>query len=482
MWNLTKIRNPNLRNTKKYEFFEIQISKRLEHLTFGFRIFSYFVFRYSNFRMTNVIRYLFGLFLFIFPLSIRWAVYESASYRFGNFNPWVTGFVHLPEILLGLIFVLWFIQKVRIQDSRLRFTSDGQAGVRIQRSWLWGLFFIFAINAFVVTLLNGDSFLGAMFILRLFEALVVFWLINDKILSVRQMVTILLFGAITQIIWGYAQWRTNGSLGLALLGESLVGPDVLGVAKIDLAEGVKQIRAYGSFLHPNIFAAYLLTIFFVSLRYLKYGYRLLWLALFTWGVYLTHSRAAMLAGLIGLSIYFFFAFFKNTSFRKGIAMIVLLLLVIGNFWLFKNSHAIQAQDIAWQERLEQNVMSQNMWKQNPLGVGMRNFTLEMERHPNCGPNSGSDCGAKKLLPWEFQPVHNTYFLILNEVGIQGLAILIAFLFILFYRYWKAGKAVPLLVLLLLAPFDHFLWDSWVGLMLIAIVAGFFAIENQTNTE
>jgi len=290
---------------------------------------------------------------------------------------------------------------------------------------------------------------------------------------------------VTQIIWGYAQWRTNGSLGLALLGESVVGPDVLGVAKIDLAEGVKQIRAYGSFLHPNIFAAYLLTIFFVSLKYLKYGYKLLWLALFTWGIYLTHSRAAMLAGLIGLGIYFLFAFFKNTSFRKGIALFALLVLVIGNFWFFKNSHAVQTQDIAWQERLDQNVISQNMWKKSFLGVGVRNFTLEIERYPSCGSDGGSDGGSdcgSKLLPWEFQPVHNTYFLILNEVGIQGLVILTAFLFILFYRYWRAGKAVPLLVLMLLAPFDHFLWDSWVGLMLIAIVAGFFAIENQTNAQ
>ena len=409
--------------------------------------------------MKNIIKYLWGLFLFTFPLSIRWVVYEESSYRFGNFNPWVTGFVYLPEILLGIIFVLWFIHRLTIPDYRLTLKSK----------WLWGLFFLFGINAFVVTLLKGDSVLGALFLLRLFEALIVFWLITDRILQPKQIVGILFLGAFAQIIWGYFQWKFNHSLGLAFLGESVLGPDVLGVAKLDLAEGVKQIRAYGSFLHPNIFAAYLLTIFFISLKYLKYGYKLLWLALFTWGIYLTHSRAAMLVGLIGLGISFLFLIFQSKYFRKAIALIIVLVLTIANFWFFKNSHAVQTRDIAWQERLEQNVISQNMWQENPLGVGVQNFTLQMEQFT-----------PKKLLPWEFQPVHNTYFLILNEVGIQGLVILITFLFMLFFYYWREGKAIPILILLLLAPLDHFLWDSWVGLILVALVAGFFVIENHPH--
>ena len=69
----------------------------------------------------------------------------------------------------------------------------------------------------------------------------------------------------------------------------------------------------------------------------------------------------------------------------------------------------------------------------------------------------------------------------NEVGIQGLILLILFIAVLFDFYWKAGKAVPILVLILLAPFDHFLWDSWAGMMLIALVAGFFAVENHKES-
>ena len=69
-------------------------------------------------------------------------------------------------------------------------------------------------------------------------------------------------------------------------------------------------------------------------------------------------------------------------------------------------------------------------------------------------------------------------MILSEVGIQGLIFLILFAIALFDLYWKAGKAIPIFILFLLAPFDHFLWDSWVGMMLVALVAGFFALENH----
>ena len=425
--------------------------------------------------MEKLIKYLWGSFLFIFPLSMRFIVYDEASYRFGNFNPWATGFVYLPEVLLIVIFLLWYFSRFKIKDSRFK----------IESNWLWVLLFLFAINAYVVTLLNGNSFLGALFILRLFEGLIIFWLITEKVLEARHVVTILLFGALFQILWGYAQWSINHSLGLSLFGESVLGPDILGVAKNDLAGGLKQIRAYGSFLHPNIFAAYLLVIFFISQKYLKYGSKLFWFAIFIWGIYLTGSRAAMLAGLISLALHFVFSFFKVISFKKTIGLITILALVIGNLWFFEKSSVINSQDTSLKERLSLNVISKNMWKANPWGVGVSNFTLQMEKYSDYGDNrrdnSGDNSQVRKYMPWEFQPVHNIYFLVLNETGIQGLLIFLMFLLALFDLYWKDGKAISIFALLMLAPFDHLLWDSWVGIMLVAFVAGFFAIENHRES-
>jgi hypothetical protein len=396
---------------------------------------------------------------------MRHLVYEMDSYRFGNFNPWVSGFVYAPEILLLFIFALWFYQKIRDKEV-LHFTH------RIA----WVLFGLFVANAFAVTFLFGDPFLGALFALRMFEGLAVYWFLSDKVLLPQRAVTFLLLGALFQIVWGYAQWKLNHSLGLYWLGESHLGPEVLGVAKIDLADGIKQIRAYGSFLHPNILAGFLLVVFFIALNYLRNRQILLWLPLFIWGIYLTHSRSALLVGVIGLALFLLFRFSKTLSFKKSVALAIGLTLIVGNAWLFLNHSIVRTLDPSWTERLSQIGISETVFMHRPLGVGVSNFTLEMEKYnSNGGPN-----GVGTMLPWEFQPVHNTYYLILNELGAQGLLLLMGLVTFVLWKLWKNANAVPLLVLLMLAPFDHYLWDSFAGMMLVALVAGFFYLENSKN--
>jgi O-antigen ligase len=415
------------------------------------------------------IQILFGLFLFLFPFSIRHLVYEQNSYRFGNFNPWVSGFVYWPEILLLATFVLWVVSKVKNKEI-----------LHFKNRLLWALVGLFSANAFAITLFFGDPWMAALFVLRIFEAVILYWLLTDNILPPQKTVSILLLAAFLQIVWGFAQWKLNHSLGLVHFGESVLGPNVLGVAKIDLANGLKQVRAYGSFLHPDIFAGYLLVILFIALHYLRKRQALLWIPLFTLGLYFAHSRAAALAGAFGAGAYFLFRSSKSSSFRKSVALALGLALVLSQAWLFMNPSILKTSDPSLKERLDQIQTSESMFLHHPLGVGVSNFTLEMEKYSYSGPNGGIDSPLAKLMPWDFQPVHNAYYLILNETGIQGLLILLAFLIALFWKFWKNANAIPLMILLVLAPFDHFLWDSFAGIMLVALVAGFFAIENSVS--
>lgn len=408
--------------------------------------------------MKRALQILFGTFLFIFPFSIRFLVYDQNSYRFGNFNPWVSGFVYLPELLLLATFVLWAVHKFKARES-----------MPFRNTTLWILFGLFAVNGFLVTLVSGDPVMAAFFILRLFEGVIVFWLLTDKVLSAHRAITVLLLGAFLQIVWGFAQWKLNHSLGLSLLGESHLGAQVLGVAKIDLPDGLKQIRAYGSFLHANILAAYLLIIGFISLRYLRRKSALLWITLFILGLYFAHSRAAALIGVGGLILYYLFLKFKALSFQKSVVLALGSFLVVANLWFFMNHSLVKFKDASWAERLEQIGISETLFKQNPAGVGVSNFTLAVET-----------ASPRKLSPWEFQPVHNTYFLILGETGFQGLMFMALFLSLLFWKVWKYANPVPILSLIFLAPLDHYLWDSFAGLILVALVAGFFQLENEAK--
>ena len=364
-------------------------------------------------------------------------------------------------MLLGVVFVLWIIKRIKknegaIRESRLRFFSRIQIILPL----------LFLLNLSIITILKGDISLLALSLLRIFEAEIIFVLIagairESRLLKTKTIITILIFGALFQIIWGYIQYQLNHSLGLGLIGEQIIGADILGVAKINLEEGIKQIRPYGSFLHPNILAAYLMSILFISLNYLKKQSLILWIPLLTIGIFLTHSRAAILATLAGFGLIILFKFIKEKEITKWIGIGIITTVFIGSFWMLQNSHLINTKDTSWQERLNQNEISKEMIYENPLGVGVRNFTLEMENY-----------NKTKLKPWEFQPVHNTYLLILNETGVQGILIFFLLLITFIWKYWDSRYNIALLSLILIAPFDHFLWDSFVGIMLIGIVLSF----------
>ena len=400
--------------------------------------------------MNKILQILWGIFLFTFPFSIRKIIYEPFDGDFTLFNPWVTGFLYLPEILLVIVFLLYLFG--RIQDS----------GFRIQPRYSEILLILFLFNAGLISFLFGDFGLFFFWFLRILEVGMVVFLISEELLPGKMIIKILLSGALFQLFLGTIQSHLNHSIGLWFLGESVLGSDVLNVAKVNLAEGIKQIRPYGTFLHPNILAAYLMTILFLAWNFLKGKERIVWSAVLVSGIFFTQSRAAILVTLICFGLIYLTRFFSKKQIIIGLASILFLF----NFGLFFGSSHLRFSDSSWQARVEQNQISYSLLTEKPFGVGVSNFTNEIS-------NGGSDWG---LEAWEIQPVHNTYFLVLNETGIQGFLILLAMIGMFFWKHTTKTLPIALIALLLIAPFDHYLWDSFVGLMLIGIVIGFFCLE------
>jgi len=407
--------------------------------------------------MKKLIQNLFAIFVFSFPFSLRILMNDNMAYRFGKFNPWVATFIYVPELLLWVTFALWVYENWKPKHS-----------FKIKYEPLWILIGLFMLNALLVTGIQGNLLLGLMFILRIIEMIMFYLLLTHKVLQMRQLVLILLSSAGFQMLTGYLQWSVNHSLGIGLLGESTIRPTIKNVAKIDIGGASKQIRAYGTFLHPNILAAYLLTVFLVAVPYLKFKWRELAFGILVLGLYITQSHAAMLVTVISIGLYLCFTIAHRIRVREAFGIFLVVLLAIWNLWIFNYSNVLQSSRPSFANRLSQNVISHEMFLDKPLGVGARNFTIKME-----------DYSYKKLKPWEFQPVHNVYFLILNELGFQGLLILLSALVLMLYKYWHKGLAIPLFALLFIAPFDHFLFDSFAGMMLTALVLGFFTIRNHS---
>mgnify|MGYP006295295687 CR=1 FL=1 len=133
------------------------------------------------------------------------------------------------------------------------------------------------------------------------------------------------------------------------------------------------------------------------------------------------------------------------------------------------------------ERVQYFNISKQIFYTYPFGTGLGNFTILMP-----------DFAAFKLDPWLYQPVHNIYMLLLNEIGIFGVISFLGlffmsgvFIFSSMKKTQSGKKELGAVLLSLLAAvfvlglFDHYPVSLHQGLMLLFLV---FAISGRYITS
>ncbi|MDD5489440.1 MAG: O-antigen ligase family protein [Candidatus Moranbacteria bacterium] len=300
----------------------------------------------------------------------------------------------------------------------------------------------------------------------------------------------LLLGGIFQSLLGIFQFLLNRSLGFRILGESIIGPDLPGIAKI-VVFGAKHIRAYGTFPHPNVLAGFLIIqiIFLFSLITKRLAQNastkdkvphetiltriptcLLLVALFlnTACFLLTFSRSAFLSlFLIGLALLLAKLAAKRKLIWLIMAITIFLLLLHGILDASRHSKIFFLSTQSLEERNSYLEVSRETIVEHPwLGLGIGQFIVqEIVSRPNW---SG----------WQYQPVHNVYLLITAELGIVGLILFLMFLLTFINNYCKINRLPSLLTtkpyciiifsFLFISFFDHYFWDIKSGMIIFAI--------------
>ena len=291
---------------------------------------------------------------------------------------------------------------------------------------------------------------------------------REKILKIIQ---VSVLAASCQSIIAILQFSLQHSLSLTFLGESQLSPQTLGVAKIDWLNQ-KFIRAYGTEPHPNILAGYLLTnlilifSYFVKLKkdavhsaslltkcstwnillkiptFFQRGKKITSQKCSTWNIskniYLTQDYkketllffGLLILNIIGLcltfsriNLFLFIVFliylalfhvehFKNLKKPILISFLTLIIFFIPFFNLIQSRINEQQSPncSTWNNcisfRKYYQKIALNIIEKKPLlGVGAGNFVLNLNKY-----------GFQQLDPWDLQPVHNIYLLIISELG------------------------------------------------------------------
>lgn len=258
---------------------------------------------------------------------------------------------------------------------------------------------------------------------------------------------------------------------------------------------MRILRAYGSLPHPNMLAGFLVLAILVALYlwhdfYLQ-GERLDWqikkikkytssiclivfsLVVMTFALLATFSRSAVLALLFGLVFIFVFSLIKKDklTFYVTIKYFILMMIVAWAFnmyypglWAsrFDMSNRLEAKSI--QDR--QITYSQLDWgspKKIIFGQGLGlNTYWAYEKNKSASLD-------------QVQPIHNWFILALAEIGLMGILIFLALIYFYLKKIsWRQNKnkvwnVAFILLLFFLGLFDHYLWTSWTGWLMVGVV-------------
>ena len=449
--------------------------------------------------------FLFYFIIFLAPFQKRFFLPNSFSFIENYFIEYNSFYISFPEIL---ILLLLLINGKSILNNLIKILSSYKR-----------LLVFFIITA--LTLLNIFNSINVflsfhkifhLLVWALFIFLGISFISNSKRLS--STVQLIIISSLLQSLIAISQFIIQGSLGLGLLGESLLAPDILGVAKIDFSLG-KIIRAYGTEPHPNILGGFLLSGISFSFFYLAY-LRKVRTECSTWNIlkyspisncstwnnlilnlkkatktllgfilknetkiitsiilinsvalFFTFSRISIFLLFFFLSIMFFY---KKKYLNKIIiislgSLFVLLLIflpLIENRWNEQGS--FKDKDISLREIYLDH--SKEIITKNPLlGSGAGTFILSAQSH-----------NSFNLSPWELQPVHNMCLIAMSELGIVFVSILLFFLINFLFlnkkivRPYFSNKIllIGFFLLLVSGVVDHYLYTLSQGNAILAL--------------
>ena len=460
----------------------------------------------------NLEKLLIILFFLTFSFNVRKVFLTPYSFLNGGFNEYATFSLGWTDVLIIASIIIYTIKYVISQlsappgNKNILYNNYQKSSIfkspSISRETTLWLFFFFWCGLSI----SWSSYKPfAIFRFASLLEVAIFAVILIRVLKetpwFQAAILALVVNGVFQSFLGIAQFIQNGSLGLSFFGESIIGPNIAGAAKIIIA-GQKHIRSYGTFPHPNILAAFLLIPLFIVMRDLlfyrinvsretstkTFSFRILVLIfpILITGFALTASRSAFFGFALGSFLLFLAyrkALFKlwnnSTGFtltqKRAVLASLIIFLAIGISYAAKYTSFFSFQ--ALNERNTYQIVSyETISAHFYKGVGLGQFVInEYLLHPN-------------LNGWQYQPVHNIFLLIFSELGIVGFVIglylIITFILkkvIGITREVRLTNYIYCVIIISFLPpllFDHFFWDLKIGMILFSVPVSLFLANSK----
>lgn len=350
----------------------------------------------------------------------------------------------------------------------------------------------------VISITPRGTFISLYSILRFIECIGLFIYFFHVELKKPIYMALSFLGVIESFI-GIIQFHLKHSVGMHFFGEPIINVFTNGIAKIDLSNGTKFIRAYGTFSHPNSLSAFLLIAFVVTSYLVFSDRRLIYyinLFLIIIGITVTFSRAAFVAlaiFIVGAALTFIFTKVEERKrlFYYGFAVFIGIIVSVASYGTFLSTRAT-VTDTSTTERIAYDRTGITIVKENPLfGGGLGSVIYKV-----------SDLMPQNIQSWMIEPPHNYFVIVSDETGIIGLIIfssLLIYILNLYVQNFRKIKSVAnpteiiilfwlFISIIIIMQFDHYFYDiplmslllwSILGIICGTAARNYAAINNKT---
>lgn len=417
------------------------------------------------------------LYAYIWQIPFSWRVVFDPSRSQWNqgFNEYMDVSLYLGEVLIAFALLTHILEYKIVNKSIHRYLKENYHKlfhVEHNTSYLTIGILLVSINL----LLSIDPLLSLVSMLHIASVIGFIFLFLRVYVSrgtkfVQNMFSILILSLIAQLIIAFLQVFNATSIGIAFLNESKLSLHMDNVAKSNIFSNT-YLRAYGTFLHPNILSAYALMVttflIYIDRSYLfhvKHYLKIFIFAVSSIIILLSQSKIALILLLLIL-VWYFNEKFRLFHVEQLLKFIAIAILVSVSSLIFLNSDARES----FQTRISQfSLQFKFTTKEFFIGSGLGTYRLSYDQ-------SAIDW-------WNYEPTHFIPMIVLKEVGIfisLGIIVYLVALIIRVPRETFRHTYIVWVFILYIVITDHFAWDIYQGTSFVAISCLILYIDKYNN--
>lgn len=425
-------------------------------------------------KVERMVEYLIYIFVFFLPFQTKYILLSAET----NYNEIA---IYLNYLILSILLLVFFLYFFKYKKPSSDFNIPKYCLI------LLGLDLFVFVSALVSPNFSLSFFRYFLFLLTI----ALFFVFFNFNFSLKRVALIFILSIFLQSIIGLGQFFTQEVFSNKYLGISAHDPSVLGVSVLEGDFG-RFVRSYGGQDHPNIFAALVFfALIFCLLLIFKFNLKV-WQKNILYFIYLalllsllsSFSRSAWIAFILSTTLIFVLLLFENNKknlkkylpiFSFSVLFLLIFFIILKPFILIRFNSNSRLELISNNERVEQiyssgYIIRDNLW----LGLG---YGLYHQKLLNLNQD---------LEPYQAQPVHNVFLLILAEIGIWGLLFFIWFLMYIFNKsargpYYFINFSLFLGIFVFMI-FDHWLWSLPFGLLILFFILAMTGLIAEGDQE